>query len=482
MSREKKIFRLLIVTAICILPVVFMKYNMDTDTWFILNLGRYTLHNGFVSTDPFTMYEGLSYVFQQWLTGIYFWLIYSSFGEWGLYIAIVFESILLLLLFYKLCMYLTDNNFLVSAICTFGYSIFASVYMCTRPEILSYITAISVIFLLEKYVRTGRYTYLCIIPLLSILEINLHAGVWWLLFLFMLPFICSFNKISTFKGMDNIQFKKLPIILTALISFAVGFINPYGYKSVFYLLLSGGAKNKTRISELQPMVFTDSYGVICFITVFIVVAFMICTKILSLRYFLLAGGTLIMGMMAYRNFAYAGMGLMLYLSVLMSNAFKPKVFCHIHQISKGQQIIINLAMLTYCIVEILLSAFFIMNADSQQELKDAYTVLEYLDANSGENQNLCTDFNYGAFFEFYGYKSSIDARMELYTKRMNKKADYFDEFMDFTAGEIYYDDYLRKYDFDYIVLKTDFINGLLEHDNRYERLVDTDTYDLWIRK
>ena len=54
--------------------------------------------------------------------------------------------------------------------------------------------------------------------------------------------------------MDNIQFKKLPIILTALISFAVGFINPYGYKSVFYLLLSGGAKNKTRISELQPMV------------------------------------------------------------------------------------------------------------------------------------------------------------------------------------------------------------------------------------
>lgn len=83
MSREKKIYRLLIVTTICILPVVFMKYNMDTDTWFILNLGRYTLHNGFVSTDPFTMHEGLNYVFQQWLTGIYFWLIYSSFGEWG---------------------------------------------------------------------------------------------------------------------------------------------------------------------------------------------------------------------------------------------------------------------------------------------------------------------------------------------------------------------------------------------------------------
>ena len=94
-----------------------------------------------------------------------------------------------------------------------------------------------------------------------------------LFILFMLPFICSFNKISTFKGMDNIQFKKFPIILTALTSFAVGFINPYGYKSVFYLLLSGGAKNKTRISELQPMVFTDSYGIICFITVFIVALF-----------------------------------------------------------------------------------------------------------------------------------------------------------------------------------------------------------------
>ena len=379
-------------------------------------------------------------------------------------------------------MYLTDNNFLVSAICTFGYSIFASVYMCTRPEILSYITAISVIFMLEKYVRTGRYTYLCIIPLLSVLEINLHAGVWWLLFLFMLPFICSFNKISTFKGMDNIQFKKLPIILTALTSFTVGFINPYGYKSVFYLLLSGGAKNKTKISELQPMVFTDSYGVICFITVFIVVAFMICTKILSLRYFLLAGGTLIMGMMAYRNFEYVGMGLMLYLSVLMSNAFKPEAFCHIHQFSKRQQIFINFVLLIYCISEIVLAVFLTKNISQPKELKDAYTILEYLNENAKENRNLCTDFNYGAFFEFYGYKSSIDARMELYTKRMNKKDDYFDEFMDFTTGEIYYDDYLTRYDFDYIVLKNKFIISLLEHDSRYECLVDTDTYDLWIRK
>ena len=72
--------------------------------------------------------------------------------------------------------------------------------------------------------------------------------------------------------------------------------------------------------------------------------------------------------------------------------------------------------------------------------------------------------------------------MELYTKRMNKKDDYFDEFMDFTTGEIYYDDYLTRYDFDYIVLKNKFIISLLEHDNGYECLVDTDTYDLWIRK
>lgn len=54
--------------------------------------------------------------------------------------------------------------------------------------------------------------------------------------------------------------------------------------------------------------------------------------------------------------------------------------------------------------------------------------------------------------------------------------------MDFTTGEIYYDDYLTRYDFDYIVLKNKFIISLLEHDSRYECLVDTDTYDLWIRK
>lgn len=42
--------------------------------------------------------------------------------------------------------------------------------------------------------------------------------------------------------MDNIQFKKLPIILTALTSFAVGFINPYGYKSVFIFFYQAGLR------------------------------------------------------------------------------------------------------------------------------------------------------------------------------------------------------------------------------------------------
>lgn len=478
-KQEWKMFvKGLILFSVLLTPFLFTKTRLDTDTYFILNIGRYTLDNGFTFTDPFTMHTGLEYVFQQWLTGVYFYVLYNVFGETGLILFIMLEGVVLLFLFYWLCMFLSGGRFYVSAFLTFVFSLAASSYMTTRPQITTYIIMVLLIYALEKYVRTGKYRYLCIIPLLSVLEINLHAATWVLLFVFALPYVCSPDILSKKTGFDGILYRKMPVLVSLFVSGLCGFINPYGYKAVIYLFMSGGAENKLRISELQPLTFTAFYGVLVLILFCTVLITASASGKIPIRFLLLCGGTFIMGILAFRNIVFSAAGSCIYLAYASRNGscYEMKGVTVIYL----KFIICLLAVFVCC--ECVMSALLLTGRTERQETKDCHEIVRWLDEHGATGSNLCTDFNYGAYFEFYGYRSSMDARMELYTKQMNKKHDYYDEYSDFCTGKIYYDDYISAYDFDYIVINNSLLSGLFEHDEKYEKLVDTDTYDLWRRK
>lgn len=100
------------------------------------------------------------------------------------------------------------------------------------------------------------------IPFLSILEINLHASMWFMIFAFALPYIVEEflreKNISILNKIKNI----LPFIVTGLISFLVGFINPYGINSILYVFNSTGNKYiNDMIVEMQPMSIKTEMGV-----------------------------------------------------------------------------------------------------------------------------------------------------------------------------------------------------------------------------
>ena len=76
-------------------------------------------------------------------------------------------------------------------------------------------------------------------------------------------------------------------------------------------------------------------------------------------------------------------------------------------------------------------------------------ILEYLNENveDKESVKIYTDYNTGGFFEFYGYKVYLDPRAEVFLEN-----GVLLEYNKVESGLLNYDEFLDKYDFDYLVV------------------------------
>lgn len=117
--------------------------------------------------------------------------------------------------------------------------------------------------------------------------------------------------------------------------------------------------------------------------------------------------------------------------------------------------------------------------------KGLIAVADKLDSEVKTDENLSrkdlkiyVDYNQGGFFEYRGYRPYIDPRMEVFIKSNNGKEDIFKEYYDMECGRIKIADFVKKYDFDYMVVMEyeDFLYDL--EDKNYELIYETNWDDL----
>ena len=134
-----------------------VEYN---DIWFLLNHGEYVLNNGFPSIEPFTIHQGFSFVMQQWLSSVIFYLSYSLLGKYGLLILTLLVTGYIIFISYKLCMLLSDNRSSLSVlISTIVTTLLAAMFITSRPHIFTFAIIITEIYLLEKYIKEDNKKY-----------------------------------------------------------------------------------------------------------------------------------------------------------------------------------------------------------------------------------------------------------------------------------------------------------------------------------
>lgn len=449
---------------IFVLFISLIGFVLDNDFWFLINLGKHILKSGFTKVEPFTIHSDLNFIIQQWLTDVIFYGIYNKFGVYGMMIFLLIISSLILYLTYKICMLISKDNIKMSMFITIVINfLLHKLFITTRPQIFDILLLLLELYILELYINKNNKLYLILLPIISLLVINLHSSMWFMIFIFLLPYYAE-------KILMKSEYRLKPIIIATIIMMIVGLINPYGIGSIKYLFSSYGVKEiNVFINEMLPLTITNDFGY------FLIIFFVLFTYYLNkgnnkLRYLLLFLGTCYLGLSHYKGVLFFLVAIVLSLSHNLKNIFEEQGIQGKFYSFKSLNYIISFFIIccfgsfVFCIYDIDL------NSHSKPNL---YYIANYLDENTTKDIKLYTGYNDGAYLEYRGYKCYIDPRAEVFLKSNNKKEDIFIEFYNLQKHNIKINEFLNKYNFDYLVVNSDdVLYDYLESSNDYIKIYE----------
>ena len=452
------------------------KFKLDNDFWFLINTGKTILEKGFIRIEPFTIHENFLFIPQQWLTDIIFYLIYNKFNIIGILILELIINSLIVFLIYKSSLLVSKKRSISIYITLIIDFLFLTTgILTTRPQMFDIVFFLLELFLLESYIQKKKNIYLYFIPLLSLLLINLHASTWLMLFVFLVPYYFEYI-IKKIRRLDTFNLR--PIIIITIISLLVGFLNPYGIDSITYLFHSYGIKEiNDLVGEMHAVDIRK--GIIEYVFIFIgFLAFYKNKGNNKIRYILLFLGTTYLSLSHYKGFLF----LLVTFGIVLGDCFKGIN-------NKMDDIkLIKLEKIIYCMLIVGLIIFISLSirVDSEPKLKE---LANYLDKNTTKDIKLYTGYNNGSYLEYRGYKCYIDPRAEVFLKANNKKEDIILEYYNLNILKIDVNDFLNKYDFDYLVIDRYDKYLLMEvsKNKKYEKVLEVEdkeldvTYNLYRR-
>ena len=442
---------------------LFLLFTIDfqgeCDIWFLFSHGRYLLAHGFPHVDFLSMHEGLHFVMQQWVSSIIFYLSYRLLGEIGVYFVVWITTIFIMFFLFRLCKIICGDLFLSSVLTTIITVLLEFCLIVCRPGIFSLLIFIILLCIMESYVKKkNNKVYLLI--LLSFMLVNLHASMWPVLFVLLLPYVVHYFLLY-FQKKDKTIFQLLLVMLFMII---VGFINPYGWEAMTYSFRSYGVSDINNIvwemnglnlsSELSYVKFFGYFHFFVMVTVSYI--FIQAKKKVPLYRLLLFYGTCFMGMLNIRNIS-----LFLICSIPFCSSYIPLNNTYLKQNNKILKwgivgVAIVLGVFAYSQRE---RFIIIYKKIGQME------VLDYLNKHADRKEAIYTMSNHGNFYSYHGYKTYIDTRAELFLKKNNHKEDIFHESYLIMNGKINYSDFLKKYQFHYVVVdKLEPLYGYLKSD------------------
>lgn len=520
--------------------LLFISRSLDNDIWFLLSHGRYVVQYGWPTTDPLSMHEGLDFVMQQWLSAVIFWESYVIGGESGPIAVVYIVNTAIICAYYRLLRLVAQGNRSIAIAMTALFMIIiCPLFMVTRPQIFSLLIFILAVYLLEKSTKSITWTRYLAFFLLSVLLINLHAAMWPLMAILVLPYLVEKIVRLDKKGwfLHQIETPWFSYALLLCIILAAGFLNPYGIDAMTYTVHSYGVDTINKlVGEMHPLAFDNILGKIGFILLGLSIL-MYSKEKFPLRWMLLSLGTAVLMLSAVRSsdlFLLFGLMPVAYFfrhwqgipEHKSSNITVNKRFCIImmalilitygyslyHSKDAIIQSLDQVPLLTKAII-LSLSSLIILFEGKYGELKKitslpirlmslATIVLTVLSLTSllglsqpskpifqqavdsilsdddMTTQTIWINYNHGGYAEFRGLRPYIDPRAEVFLKANNHQKDILQEYYELETAVIPYQEFLSRYDFDYILtVKGDILYTYLKEDSHYELVLEYEGKD-----
>ena len=517
----------------CLFAGLLLIYGgLDGDCWFLLNHGRYAVEHGIPHIEPFTIHENFAFVMQQWLTSAIFWEIYKYFSAEGLVGFLHPIGALTIYAFYRLSLIVSkENRDTALVLSSLVGIVICFLFIRTRPQIFSTLIFILEIVSLELLRQSNKRKYIFIFPLLSLALVNLHAAMWPMLLIFLLPFLfdhlARYDKKGYFFHDERIDICVLGAI-AALIVLA-GFINPYGWEAMTYVFRSYGYDIISNfVNEMQPITVRGWIGKISELLFLFVIVVYARHKI-AIRHLLITLGTMWMALSSFRSlYLFLAVGLyplafvyrdwqgltkvntstdnlrLRKILIVLIDCFFIWMIVNKHDyildvLGYKRLVLLLVAMLPvilwgllgwrygslqhvkdkllrcgYVSVTLIISFMILLAVEyklvNSEKLPDSALAVDYLlEHEQAEDVRLWTSYNEGGYPEFRGLRCFIDPRAEVFLISNNKQRDVFYEFFSVKAGKTDYRTFLSWYDFNYILVsENDIMYTYLPNDDDYE--------------
>ncbi|MGD8626919.1 MAG: hypothetical protein PVJ34_20450 [Anaerolineae bacterium] len=222
--------RLLVAILFVAILAMAVRQPADTDTWWHLKSGQLIWQQAkLLRADPFShTVAGQPWIDHGWLVQLGLWPLYHALGLAGLAILLALIVTAAFLLVYLQC----AGRPYVAALATLLAAISSSVIWAVRPQIVSFLLAAGLAYLLHRYKASRRARWLWPIPLIVVLWVNSHGG-----------FVIAFILMGCYllgEGLNHLTRRESggaplrPLLLVILVSLPAVLLNPNTWRMIPY--------------------------------------------------------------------------------------------------------------------------------------------------------------------------------------------------------------------------------------------------------
>lgn len=485
---------------LCLLSISLYTYSiiliqdLNPDIWWMLTIGKNILSDGFSTIDSLTMHENMHCIAQQWLTDIIYYKIYDILGYVGLNIIIVLLGLIEFSLVFCITKKITNSPGKTAFISCL--SLFYAIFISPRPHMISVILLTLTLYVYESYFRGKNILYL--LPIISLVLINVHAAFWPVMFIFALPYLfeafCGkyivqfFDKKEKFKKyIKDFQYtsvSKLKLIVYTLSVFPIALINPFGLEAILYGFKSTNNTVINKITQEMRSLFDididfQDFNIVELFAELIVPAFVLLiiigvaiskNKKISIRNVCLLIGLFFMSCISYKYVLLFIIGLPYFARESVPENIK---------LFKNENDFKKKIIAALCFV-IFMTAFTGLTFYAQDSKILGQEEIDYIIKTDDRNDIKILCFNEGGYVEFNGFASYMDTRMEVFIEKNNQKEDLLveaEQVLFFDADKKIYEDFFNKYDFDYILADQGWAPGIIEYiesSGEWEKVSESD--------
>lgn len=519
--------------AVCAAGVFRLSFGFDV--WYMLATGREIVEHGIPYQNPFALQEDMGIIVQQWMLCVLFYGIYQLGGFVGLALWASMMSVVLMVSLYRLGRLVKDDRFGGEWLMMLVLVVMPAcmLYIDMGSKVYSMVAYCWVVFLCEKYRRTGRCRWLALLFPLTVLHAGFHLAMapfdLVIIGCYLLPdFLQPFHKREHLEGVRlwKGSYRRLPL-LGALALAAIGLcINPYGIRGALYLLLSYGAADYDgAIPEMSPLA-PASFGMYGYVVVgMLVLAGLVIghagLRRINLPPTLLALGTAVLVFQHERNM-WLIVPFVFVLTASMMHGWsldpsrirdwwqkrrKPEAASSAQsgqglgegalphratdapdaRLRKGTvAAAVALTLVAVGVGGVLVWPEVPGMADKEAASPYAPTALvRAVEQDAGtKDVRLFAPVRLGAYLEWSGFKVWVDSRLEIWNAPISgSDHDYYTEYVDMCHGRWYdrdFEVFLAENDFDYLITeKESQMEAYLEQSGGYATMLGTGDYELW---